>query len=151
MSDDRVHMFPAEAGTGCNQDNLQDAVAYFRTIAPTAVDVKSWASDHLDFIHCGANFGMICCPTCGREIDAHIWGDWMELGSGENGFTLTQHSMQCCATQHTLHELVYEWPQGFSRCGVSAMNPNIGEVSEEQRKRFELILGCPVRVIYEHL
>ena len=59
--------------------------------------------------------------------------------------------MRCCGAQHTLHDLAYVWPQGFARCDVCAMNPNIGKLSDDQRSRFEEILDCPVRVIYEHL
>lgn len=110
----------------------------------------AWASDRLEFIHCGQNFGRILCPSCGSEIDVQLWQEWMDQDYGENGFTLAQHSVQCCDAQHTLHELAYEWPQGFARSGVRATNPGVGKLSDEQLARFETILGCPVRVIYEH-
>jgi hypothetical protein len=75
----------------------------------------------------------------------------MDQDYGDKGFTLVKHPMPCCGAQHTLHDLAYEWPEGFTRCDVCAMNPNIEKLSDEQSARFEAILGCPVRVIYEHM
>jgi hypothetical protein len=59
--------------------------------------------------------------------------------------------MPCCGSCYTLHNLAYDWPQGFALCDLRATNPNIGKLSDEQIAQFEAILGCPVRVIYAHL
>ncbi len=75
----------------------------------------------------------------------------MEADYDGTGFQLIQQRMPCCGARHTLHDLAYEWPLGFSRCDICAMNPGLGKLSDEQRARFEAILGCRVRVIYEHL
>jgi len=151
MSDDYIHIIPEELGVVPEQSKREAAVSYFRKIAPRADEVNSSVSDHLQFIHCGGNFGKICCPSCGAEIDMERWQEWMDEDYSDKGFTLMTHPMPCCGAQHALHDLAYDWPQGFARCDVCAMNPKLGKLSDEQRSQFEAILGCPVRVIYEHL
>jgi len=150
MSDDYVHIIPEEAGFVPEEKRQLDAIAYFRSIAPRASEVITSTSDDLKFIHCGGNFGKICCPSCGATIGLRLWQEWMNVDYGEKGFALTQHTLPCCAARHTLHELAYEWPQGFARWDLQAMNPDI-DLSDVHRSRFEEILGCPVRIIYEHM
>jgi hypothetical protein len=59
--------------------------------------------------------------------------------------------MPCCGVSNTLHELVYEWPQGFGRFALEAMNPNIGILEDEHKKELEELLGTKLRVIYQHI
>jgi len=153
MSDDYVHIIPEEPSLVPDTAKHQAAVAYFRGIAPRAGEITASVSESVEFIHCGANFGKILCPSCGVEIDLRQWQDWMDIdfqGKGR-GFVLSKHVLPCCSARYSLHDLNYEWPQGFARFEVCAENPNIGKLSEEQRGRFEQILGCPVRIIYEHM
>ena len=150
MSDDYIHIIPLEPGIVPDEDKREAAVTYLRSIAPQAAEILPTVTEHLEFIHCGGNFGKIRCPSCGSVLKLDIWQDWMEADFGEKGFTLTQHSMPCCDTKHSLHNLAYEWPNGFARYDLRAMNPRIGKLTDEHRIRLEEILGCPVRVIYEH-
>jgi hypothetical protein len=129
---------------------LEEATAYFRTIAPRASEVTKVTSKRLQFVDCGGNFGNIHCPSCGAVIEVGDWQDWMTEHYEQDRVALTKHAMPCCGALHTLHELAYEWPQGFARCEVWAMNAGIGKLKEEHQARFEAILGCPVRVIYQH-
>ena len=151
MSDNYIHIIPAEAGAMPAEERRQEAVLYFRAIAPKANEVIVTISDHLWFVDCGGNFGKIYCPSCRAVIELRIWQHWMDDDFVNPGFTLTDHSMPCCGARHTLHELGYAWAQGFARCDIRAMNPNIGKLSDEHQNRFEEILGCRVRVIYEHM
>lgn len=151
MSDDYINVIPEDPRFVPAQEKLQDAVLYFRDIAPQSHEISSSVTNNLEFVQCGANFEKIFCPKCGAEFAIDSWQMWMDQDYGDNGFTLNLHSMPCCGAQHTLHDLTYDWLQGFARATVSAMNPNIGKLSSEQHAKFEMILGCPVRVIYEHL
>ena len=151
MSDDYVHIIPADPGYIPDTAARQAAVSYLRSIAPQACEVTCSVYDHLRFVHCGGNFEKISCPSCGAEIDTGLWHDWMDLDYCGQGFRLVQHPMPCCDAHHTLHDLAYDWPQGFARCDVRATNPQIGKLSDEQIGQIEAILGCPVRVIYEHM
>ena len=51
----------------------------------------------------------------------------------------------------TLNDLQYDWPQGFGRFALQAMNPNIGKLNAAQMAEFERILGTKLRVIYQHI
>lgn len=153
MSDDYVYVIPEEPGFVPGEAKCQGAVAHFESIAPGAGKIEVSVSEHLEFVHCGANFGEIRCPSCGALIELGQWQDWMAQdfkGKGQ-GFLLSQHALSCCGAHHSLHNLNYEWPQGFGRFRVCAENPGVGKLSEQQRAQFAHILGCPVRVIYQHI
>ncbi|SRR5258706_2136995 len=151
MSDNYVHIIPAQPGFVPDEIRQQNAVSYFRSIAPGADQINASVSDHLEFVHCGGNFEEIRCPSCRTIIELDVWKGWMNHDYSQKGFILSHHAMPCCGARHTLHELAYEWPEGFARCDVCAMNPGIGKLSGRHERRFEEILGCPIRVIYEHI
>lgn len=67
------------------------------------------------------------------------------------GFRLARFEVPYCEAAYTLNELAYDWPQGFARFGIDAMNPNIGELEESHRKVLEEILGTELRVIHQHI
>ena len=89
--------------------------------------------------------------ACEKEVDVALWQEWMNEDFVEAGFKLQAHEMRCCGMKYTLHELAYEWPQGFARCDIYAMNPRMGRISTARRRRFAELLGCAVRVVYEHI
>jgi hypothetical protein len=151
MSDDYVHIIPEEVGAVPDADKREAAILYFKSIAPRADEISTWSKEGLEFIDCGANLGRITCPSCGEVLDVALWKDWMNTDISDTGFTLTRRLMLCCGAEETLHDLAYEWPQGFARSGVRAVNPNFGKLSDEHRSRFESILGCRVRVVYQHI
>jgi hypothetical protein len=64
---------------------------------------------------------------------------------------LAEYKTPCCNASMTLHELVYEWPQGLGRFALEVMNPRIGKLDDRYKKEFEEILGTRLRVIYQHL
>ena len=67
------------------------------------------------------------------------------------GFKLAQYPTPCCKVNYSLDQLIYEWPQGFARFALDAMNPNICELNDQYKAEFEEILGTRLRVIYQHL
>lgn len=69
----------------------------------------------------------------------------------EEGFKLAKYLVPCCGGEFTLHELDYEWPEGFGCFVLDAMNPNIGKLDDKYKQEFEAILGTKVRVIYQHI
>jgi hypothetical protein len=74
----------------------------------------------------------------------------MDEDYGE-GFMLASYATPCCGAKGTLHDLVYDWPQGFGRFALRAMNPNIGKLEDRYRQEFEKILGTKLRVIHQHV
>jgi len=104
------------------------------------------------FFDCGANLARISCPSCGAEIPVDWWQDRMDEDSdGKDGFKLAAYAVPCCSKKYTLHELAYDWPQGFGLFALDAMNPNIGELEDKYKREFEKILGTKLRVIYQHV
>ena len=106
--------------------------------------------DRMKFFDCGANLERILCPSCRAEIPVEWWQQRMDEDHAE-GFQLLKYPTPCCSALHTLHELVYEWPQGFGRFAIDVMNPGIAKLSEAQTRELEKILGCRLRVIYQHI
>ena len=150
MSDDWIVLIPEDPSVVPTEEQRLRARQRFSEIAPGADEINLVVSDTVEFFDCGVNFERVLCPSCGVEI-ADAWWEERMNDDHENGFTLASYSTPCCGSQHTLHDLKYEWPQGFGRFALEAMNANIGELDEHRRKEFEQILATKLRVIYRHL
>jgi hypothetical protein len=122
----------------------------FLEIAPDADKIEIRISDDIRFYDCGSNLEKTSCPSCPAEIPNEWWQDRLDDDSDDDGFKLAPYVMPCCNAQHTLHELDYDWPQGFGQFAIDAMNPNIEKLDVQCIAEFEEILGVPLRVIYQH-
>jgi hypothetical protein len=150
MSENSIILIPEDPRHVPGQDRQQKALARFREIAPKSHEIKATTMEAVQFFYCGGNFERILCPDCGAEIPVPWWQAQMN-SDYKAGFQLQKAPMPCCGVQRTLHELNYEWPQGFGRFGIEAMNPNIGRLDDKLKVEFEQILGCPLRVIYQRI
>ena len=150
MSDNWIIVIPEEAAYVPVEDAQERALTLFRRIAPQADEVKKEVSTEVRFIDCGANLSRVICPHCGAELEMDWWQDLMDEES-EAGFPIRNVSLPCCDRSGSLQTLRYDWPQGFARFSVEAMNPGISDLSEEQLAEFGSTLGCPVRKILQHL
>jgi hypothetical protein len=150
MSDNRIALIPEDPRFVPDASRQLRARERFAEIAPEADEIEIKVSEKVEFFHCGANFERILCPSCGSEISVAWWQERMDEDYGD-GFKLASYATPCCATKCTLHQLSYEWPQGFGRFALDAMNPNIGKLDDRSKQEFEEILGTRLRVIYQHL
>src|SRR4051812_44974053 len=150
MSDNWIIVIPETADYVPSEDAQWKAVALFKRLAPIADDVKAEASAGIRFIDCGANLERVLCPDCSAEIEVDWWQDRMD-DEAEAGYPLRQIELPCCRAKRSLNELKYEWPQGFARFSVEAMNPGICDLTEDHLKEFETVLGCRVRKVLQHL
>ena len=150
MADDWIILIPENPSFVPDAERQLRARQRFGEIAPEADEINLIVSDTVEFFHCGVNFERVLCPSCGAEIPDAWWKERMD-DDHDNGFTLSSYSTPCCGRQYTLHELKYEWPQGFGRFALEAMNPNIGRLDEERRQELEDVLATKLRVIYCHL
>ncbi len=57
----------------------------------------------------------------------------------------------CCASNVSLNDLVYEWPAGFARFSLEALNPNIRDLEGEVLRDLEAILSCQLKRIWAHI
>ena len=131
MSDNWIIIIPEAPDHVPSEDAQDRAVALFRSFAPDADEIKKEVSEAIRFIDCGGNFSRIVCPHCGKEVDQGWWDGAMdeEYAAG----------------------LTYDWPQGFARFSLEAMNAGIGDLSPEHLAMFETALGCRVRKVLQHL
>ena len=150
MSDNWIALIPEDPRFVPDASKQHLARDRFAEIAPDADEIEIKVSDKIQFFDCGANLERIGCPSCGAEIPVSWWQDRMDEDYVD-GFKLASYPTPCCGTKSTLHDLVYEWRQGFARFALDAMNPKIGELKEEYKREFEEILGTKLRIIYQHI
>ena len=152
MSDNWIALVPEDPRFVPDAAAQRLARDRFAEIAPEANEIEIKVSETAQFFDCGANLEHIRCPSCGAEISVYWWQERMDEDfDGENGFKLSAYAVPCCRKKSTLHELAYDWPQGFGRFALDAMNPNIGELNDKYKREFEKILGTKLRVIYQHI
>jgi hypothetical protein len=149
MSDDWITVIPENPDLVPAPDRQVCVLDWLWEIAPDADNVEVKVSEEIAFFDCGANLERALCPSCGAELPLEWWQQRMD-DDYHQGFRLSRYPTPCCGATHTLHELVYDWPQGFGRFAVTAMNPRIGRLNEARRRELEQILGTPVRIIYQH-
>ena len=150
MSDNWILLIPEDPSYIPDATRHARALERFSEIAPKAEQIKAIVTDAIQFFDCGGNFERQLCPSCRAEIPIEWWQERMDEEYGQ-GFRPARHCMPCCSAQHTLHDLVYEWPQGFGRFALEAMNPSIGKLEDKYKRELEDILGTELRVIYQHI
>lgn len=150
MSDNWITLIPESPRFVPEAKRVERARARLAEIAPDADEIEVELSDEVRFIDCGGNFECVRCPTCRAEIPTDWWSDRMDEEFA-GGCMLRDVAMPCCGAHHSLDSLVYEWPQGFARFSLSAMNPRIGRLDDRSVAGFEDILGTRLRVIYQHI
>ena len=150
MSDNWIAIVPEDHTFVHDAAKQRRARDRFAELAPEADEIEIKTSERIEFFDCGANFERICCPSCRLEISVEWWQDRMEEDY-RDGFILAKYAVPCCSARVTLHELDYQWPQGFGRFALEVMNPNIGKLDDKYKREFEEILGTKLRVIYQHL
>jgi hypothetical protein len=150
MSDNYIILIP-ESPTFVPAAAAQEKAAeLFRKLTGTTSEIESETSQQIRFIDCGANFEKILCPKCLTEISIDWWQDWMSE-EADADFPLRPTALPCCGAKYNLNELNYDWPQGFAIFSLQAMNPCLPDLTSEQIKQFENLLGCMLRKILRHI
>ena len=115
---------------------------------PDADEVTSNVSDHVEFIDQGANFERVACPACGIGLSDDWWSAAMDRAS-ETDFEDLSVSTPC-GHATSLNDLDYDWPAGFARFVIEALNPGVEELSDDQMSELTRALGTPLRRIWAH-
>jgi hypothetical protein len=150
MSDNWIALIPDAPKFVPDVARLSRARDRFAEIAPDADEIEIKICEKVEFFDCGTNLEHIFCPSCQSKIPIAWWQERM-MEDYNNGFMLAKYATPCCNTFKTLHELIYDWPQGFGRFAIDAMNPNIGHLKDRYKQEFEEILGTKLRLIHQHL
>ena len=131
---------PPEAARRAACEALQAAL-------PRAEDVTGRVSETLEFVDPGRNLERILCPKCGAAIERAWWDEVMRSARAKR-FESLRVITPCCRATTTLDELDYEWPAGFARFVLEAVNPNVSELPGQQLRAIGRILGCRLRQIW---
>lgn len=151
MSDNWIAIIPRDPFFVPDESRRESALTHFHRIAPESDEISIKLSDHLQFFDCGSNLISVTCPSCDGEIEVEWWQDRMDEDYREKKFRLEKYITPCCSASVSLADLKYDWPQGFAKFGIDAMNPNIGELSDSQKAEFEELLGTKLMFIYQHI
>lgn len=152
MSDHWICIIPREPAFVPSEQAIAAAADFMAEIAPDSEEISSELADAVRFRDCGGNFESIRCPVCNADVPIEWWAEQMgDEDCWYDGIDLKPLRLPCGDMVKSLNELRYYYDQGFSRFILDAMNPYIGELEPEQTTRFEEILGCPVKVIYQHI
>ncbi|WP_127112916.1 hypothetical protein [Shimia sediminis] len=152
MSDNWILIVPKRPKHIPSPDSAKAALDLLERSMPDADEIDIVQSEHVQFFDCGANLETITCPRCSANIDFCWWGETMSADYDEMlGFQLNEYRLPCCSTSASLNELIYAFHQAFGRFALSAMNPNIGKMSDDAVSKIEAVLDCNVSVVYQHI
>jgi hypothetical protein len=123
----------------------------FHLLDKSESEIEVEVSDDIQFVDQGVNFESVSCPACGTEIESESWKKWMGR-SYESKFIDRSITMPCCGCETDLNALRYDWPAGFARYVLRAVNPNIDNevLPADKLSVLEDILGCKLRQIRTH-
>ncbi|MTK05030.1 hypothetical protein [Micromonospora sp. CP22] len=154
MSDGYIRLIPTDVTWQPTLEAAAAAVAYVARLFSGPDDdveqVEHEFYDKVTLIDAGENTTRITCSCCLAEIDMEWFYDLIE----ENGesFDNLDTTVPCCATVTSLVALRYDWPVGFARFEVCAMNPTRAKYELDARELADVatLLGHPVTQILAH-
>jgi hypothetical protein len=129
--------------------NREAAVQLLREWRAEADEVASIVSEQVEFIDQGANLERVSCPNCGSELAVDWWQDAFDRAS-ERQFADLSVATPCCGHSMSLNDLDFDWPAGFARFVIWAMNP-ADDLTDAQVSALERTLDTPLRRIWRHL
>jgi hypothetical protein len=120
----------------------------FHFLDKTKNEIEVEVSEDIRFVDQGVSFESVSCPGCGAEIKTKSWKKWMDR-SHQSKFIDRSITMPCCGCETDLNALRYDWPAGFARFVLRAVNPEIenGLLPADKLSVLEQILGCKLRQI----
>lgn len=119
--------------------------------APGAEGITVETSEEIRFFDCGENFARIGCPRCAAEVNLEWWHARMNEDEQEGSFRLASYPLPCCGASVTLNDLEYDWPQAFGRFRWEVRNPDMGELTRENRRELERAAGVPLVFVRQRL
>ena len=131
------------------EEARQEARRFLASMLPASRAVAAKVFDSIEFVDAGENFRRVSCPNCGKEIDGAWWSEAMSEAHAAR-FRRLEVAVPCCGAEISLNDLNYDFPQGFARFVLQAIDPNVAALDSEATGMLERILGCPLRVIWAH-
>ncbi|WP_204073391.1 hypothetical protein [Planotetraspora phitsanulokensis] len=154
VSDMYIRLIPTDLNWQPSLEAAAAAVAYVAGLfsgpddAVESVDYEFY--DQVTLIDAGENTSQITCSRCDGDIELGWLYDLIE----ENGqsFIDLDVTVPCCGEVASLDMLHYDWPVGFARFEVSAMNPTRAEYELDAQELADMagIVGHPVTQVLAH-
>lgn len=155
VSDSYIRLIPTNPGWQPAHGAAAAAAAYVASLFSGPDDavekVEYTFYDRMTLIDAGENTSHITCSRCGRDIGLDWLGDVVRANGGPS-FDHLDVTVPCCGAVVPLNSLHYDWPIGFARFEVSAMNPTRPqyELDAEELAKTADLLGHPVTQILTH-
>lgn len=150
MSDRIIKIIPCDPLYIPPAENQLQAEAAIRSSFPDADAIAIATTESVQFVDAGENWGEIRCPSCDALMDEEWWSNAMDKAY-EGNFLNLEVAPHCCGTKVSLNKLKYEFPVGFSRFSIEALNPGKSKLEDDTLKNVEAILGCELKVISAYL
>jgi hypothetical protein len=149
MSDSWLQLVPTDPHFRPTPDRSESARKLLASFVPQADEVLAEEKEAVEFFHPGGNWSGVECPACGADIED--WWQEMLDAAEEEGLDNLVRVTGCCGAEVSLNELRYIWPAAFGSFALVAMNPNVENLSAEQKAELEGQLGCELRAVWTHL
>ena len=149
MSDNVLRLIPTDPQFVPDDASAERARDHLAELAPNADEVTQNMSEETQFVDPGANLERISCPRCGQNLPMEWWQDRMD-DAFKARFTVLAVTTPCCGADVSLNDLNYEWPAGFARFVLEAMNPGVADLATAEIATLAEIVGSPLRRIWAH-
>jgi hypothetical protein len=150
MSDNLLRLIPTSPVFVPPHASQERAVNILRAFTPRADRVHAEVFPEIQFIDPGENFEGVMCPSCGEDI-TDSWSEWMDTAA-QSQFSKLSIELPCCGLPSDLNMLRYDWPAGFARFMLEAMNPSLDDwLPQANLVVLEETLGCKLRQILAHI
>ena len=154
MSSNYLRLIPSDPNFMPEEQAQIQARAIFETFVPKAYEISSRAYENVIFVDAGVNYERISCPFCGAVLNHNWWINEMNWSYNKTNFTDLTTSTPCCEIRCTLNDLRYEWPMGFPRFIIEAIDPGT-DIEETQFTILNIFLnvhyekyGLTMRLLY---
>ena len=146
MSENYLRLIPEDPSEMPSTEAAAATVAILQKIFPEAEQIRAHRYGEIKFIDPGSNLARVLCPDL-----TGAWPAWMDESSTSH-FDARNVIVSCCSKSIDLNDLIYEWPAGFAKFVLEAVNPKLGgSLTGEALNELEAALGTRLRQIKAHL
>jgi hypothetical protein len=160
MSDNYLKLIPLDMNFVPDERSHLEAIGRLEELTPDGEEIEVEVYSHVTFIDQGQNLEEIICPSCKSslkndpfsedETDCEKLFYQIEEQSQNAELEIAVIEMPCCSVTVKTTDLEFNWPAGFSKFELSALNPEIEPLNEEQISVFSKLLGCELKQIWAH-
>lgn len=153
VSDHFIRLIPTNKHWQPSPESAEAATAYvaglFSGPEDDVEEVEHDFYDQVTLIDAGENTTRISCSNCASDIDVQWFFELTGYGQGPCSLDIR---VPCCGAIVAIDSLRYDWPVGFARFEVSAMNPTRAKYELDAAELAEVaaLLGHPVVQILAH-